>query len=523
MAMEEEEAPATGPKYGGTLAMLAVDGGIFDPAIAIHGGTDSSIFPIYDFLNWQDDGLQVTAGMAELPEVVDELNIIYNIKPNVHWQDKPPLNGRQFVAEDAAFGLARFGQDNPDFVWRDRYASVDQFEVPDELTLHIKAKEPFAPLLTAVSEVQALMVSRDAVEAFGDDGIASNIEAAIGTGSMQIVSREGDVETVLERNPNYFREGLPYIDEWRMPWVSDSAQRIALYVAGEFDFLRLPWLGYGVENDTVRTQIGEEDYTAVNMHATWGTQTWFNMKVEPYTDARVRRALHLATDREHLAAVFPRRYGIGGVLPAAIAPYGQTPDELRLLPGYRSGALRDQDLAEARQLLDASGYDPESVPIAQAAQGYGEDAMGAMQQHFLEIGFDMPVEGVHDIENTARRRAGEFSLMTHGHGGAGDPDKLFNELHTTGGQNYGGFSDPEIDSLLEKGRTTFGIENREPIYDEIQTKLLEEHLPRIWWSWGAPEVLHRPWLKGYRRNNSSTAPGANQILNSCWFDGKPGV
>ena len=520
MAAEEDEpAPATGPKYGGTLAMLAVDGGIFDPAIAIHGGTDSSIFPIYDFLNWQDDGIQVTAGMAELPEVVDELNIIYNIKPNVHWQDKPPLNGRQFVAEDAAFGLARFGQDNPDFVWRDRYASVDQFEVPDELTLHIKAKEPFAPLLTAVSEVQALMVSRDAVEAFGDDGIASNIEAAIGTGSMQIVSREGDVETVLERNPNYFRDGLPYIDEWRMPWLLDVAQRIAQYVAGDFDFLSLPWAGSGAENDTLRSQLGEEDYTTLNMRATWGVQTWFHTKVEPYTDARVRKALHLATDREQIAAIFPGRYGIGGVLPAAIAPYGKTVDELRALPGFRSGDLREQDLAEARQLLDASGYDAESVPPMSTGGGGGPLSMEAMQQHFAAIGFDVDLEIVPDNENLARRSAGEFSLLTQGHGGAGDPDKLFNELHTTGGQNYGEFSDPEIDSLLEKGRRTFGVENREAIYDEIQDKMLEEHLPRIWWSWGVPEVLYRPWLKGYRRNNSSTA--ANQILNSCWFDGKP--
>ena len=83
-------------------------------------------------------------------------------------------------------------------------------------------KSRFAPLLTAVAEIQALMVSRDAVEAFGDDGIASNIEAAIGTGGMQHVSREADVLTVLERNPNYFREGLPYFDGFRANWNLDG-------------------------------------------------------------------------------------------------------------------------------------------------------------------------------------------------------------------------------------------------------------------------------------------------------------
>ena len=60
-----------------------------------------------------------------------------------------------------------------------------------------------------------------------------------------------------------------------------------------------------------------------------------------------------------------------------------------------------------------------------------------------------------------------------------------------------------------------------PIYDEIQTKLLEEHNPQIYWSWGQPVVGHRPWVKGYGPTNSSTA--ATQRLYRSWFEGKPGV
>ena len=363
MAAEEDEAPATGPTHGGVLTFAGFDGGIFDPAIANHGGTDSIVFPIYDHINYLDNGGVLTAAMAELPEVVDELNFIYAIKPNVHWQDKAPLNGRQFVAEDAVFGLERFGQDNPEFIWRDRYASVDQFEAVNDLTLHIKAKEPFAPLLTAVAEIQALMVSRDAVEAFGDDGIASNIEAAIGTGGMQHVSREADVLTVLERNPNYFREGLPYFDGFRANWglrrgVSGRTvrrRRVRLH-------LNFPWLGFPAENEALRAQVGEENLVEVPMQATWGEATHFHTKVEPYTDPRVRLALHLATDREQLHAVSQGFLSIGGPIAHASGPYAWTVDELRQRPGYRSGALREQDLAEGRRLLDASGYDPASVP-----------------------------------------------------------------------------------------------------------------------------------------------------------------
>ena len=517
---DEEEAPATGPRQGGTVAMFGFDGGILDPAIAIHGGTDSIVFPIYDHINYLDNGGTLTAAMGELPEVVDELNFIYAIKPNVHWQDKPPLNGRQFVAEDAAFGLARFGQDNPEFVWRDRYATVDQFEAVNDLTLHITAKEPFAPLLTAVGETQMVMVSRDAVEAFGDDGIASDPEAAIGTGGMQHVSREADVLTVLERNPNYFRAGLPYFDGFRANWNADAAYRAAQYVAGEADFLFLPWLGFPAENEAVRAQVGEENLVEVPMQATWGVATFFHTKVEPYTDPRVRLALHLATNREQLFAVSQGFLSIGGPIAHASGPYAWTVDELRQRPGYRSGALREEDLAEGRRLLDASGYDPASVP-PMTVSSLETPRAEVLQQNFAEIGFDVDLEEIPDTEHNTRRATGDFTISTQGIGGAFDPDALYGFHHSGGGRNFGEFSDPEIDALLEQGRTTLGLENRLPIYDEIQTKLLEEHAPRIYWSWGQPVVGHRPWVKGYGPTNMQTA--ATYLLYRSWFEGKPGV
>ena len=522
MAAAEDEAPATGPQHGGVIAFLAPDGGILDPAIANHGGTDSIVLPIYDHINYLDNGGVLTAAMGELPEVVDDLTFVYNIKPNVHWQDKPPLNGRQFVAEDAAFGLQRFGQDHPEFIWRDRFAGVDQFEAADELTLRLTLKEPFAPLLTAVGETQMVMVSRDAVEAFGDDGIASNIEAAVGTGGMQHVSREADVQTELERNPNYFRDPLPYFDGLRAglecvgPGVSGRAVRRRR--------VRLSPLlrGWATRRRTrpVRAQVGEENMVEVPMNGTWNNSTYFNTQVEPYTDPRVRRALHLATDREQLFAVAQGFLEIGGPICHAAGVYAWSVDELRQLPGYRSGALREEDLAEGRRLLDASGYDPESVPPMSTGAFY-TDRAEVIQQNFAEIGFEVDLEEFTDNEQISRRASGQFSVVVQGLGGAFDPDVLHGTHHTDGGRNYGNFSDPEIDALLEQGRTTIGTENRVPIYDEIQAKLLEEHNPQIYWCWGRPVVGHRPWLKGYGPTNMQTA--STYRLYRSWFEGKPGV
>ena len=479
------------------------------------------MFPVYDHLNYLDEGGVLTDAMAELPEIVDDATFVYNIKPNVYWQDKPPLNGRQFVAEDAAFGLQRFGQDNPEFIWRDRFASVDQLEVTDDLTLRLRLGEVFAPMITAVGEIQMLMIARDVVEAFGDDAIASDAAAAIGTGGMQMVSREADVETVLERNPNYYREGLPYIDGVRANWNADGGYRAAQYVAGESDLLYFPWLGFPAENEAVRGQVGEENVVEVPMNATWNwVAVHFHTKVEPYGDPRVRTALHLATDREQLLVTTQGVTEIGGPISHAIGAYAWTPDELRQLPGYRSGTQREEDLAEGRRLLDASGYDAASVPPMTAAAGYGTPYAEVMQQNFAEIGFEVAVQEQPDSENNPKRAAGEFTLTYQGLGGTFDPDILYGLSHSGGGRNFGEFSDPEIDALLEQGRSTLGLENRRPIYDEVQTKLLELN-PQIYCNWGRPVVGHRPWLKGYGPTNSSTA--ATYALYRSWFEGKPGV
>ena len=520
MAAEEDEAPATGPQHGGVITFSGGDGGILDPAIADHGGFDSSWLPIYDHLNYLDNGGVLTSAMAELPEVVDDLTFVYNIKPNVHWQDKAPLNGRQFVAEDAAFGLARFGQDNPEFILRDLLSAVDQYEVTDDLTLRLKAKEVFAPLLGAVGEQKMLMISRDAVEAFGDDGIAGNPEAAIGTGGMQYANREDGVVTELERNPNYFREGLPYFDGFRATWNWDGAYRAAQFVAGEADILWFPWLGVPAENEAVRAQLGEENVVELPMQATWSNSTHFHTKVEPYTDPRVRLALHLATNREQLFAVGQGFVEIGGPIAHASGAYAWSVDELRQRPGYRSGALREEDLAEGRRLLDASGYDPASVPPMSSWEGTIQFAQ-VFQQNVAEIGFEVDLEEFPDMEGQDKRTSGNFSIHWHGLGGAHDPDILNSDVRSDGGRNYGEFADPEIDALLEQGRTTLGAENRVAIYDEIQTKLLEEHVPRIFWCWGRPVVGHRSWLKGYGPTNHSTA--ATYALYRSWFEGKPGV
>ena len=523
-AVAEAQQASDASKYGGFVAVTGDDGGLFDPAVSIHGGSDASIFQVYDFINYLDEGNVLTDAMADLPEIIDELNFVYSIKPGVHWQDKAPLNGRQFTAEDAAFGYTRFGQDNPEFVYKDRYARVKSFEAVDELTMHVEASEPFSPLLTAMSEAGALMVSRDVVDAFGDAEVSTNWEIAIGTGSMMLTARETDVQTTLVRNPNYYRKApgggnLPYFDGYNISWIPDAALRVAQYVAGELDFLQLQWYGELQEIETVRAEAGEDSVVAVPNPVAFGLATHIHCQVEPYTDPRVRTALHLATNRPALNATSLGAGVIGGPIAETIAPYGWGLSQLEQLPGYRSGEAREEDLGEGRKLLDASGYDKDNVPPMEIWGDFASDFGQLLQQNFAEIDFEVGIRELNTADSLAARQNNEFSMITLGQQAAADPDLLFNDLHTTGGQNYGEFSDPEMDALFEKGRSVFGVEERKAVYDEAQAKLLETHNPRLWWHWSLPTIGHRPWLKGFRPTPGITH--THQVMNGCWFDGKP--
>ena len=520
-AAQSQAQQTGGPVYGGMVQIAGDDGGLFDPAATIHGGTDASIFQCYDFVNYMDAGNVITDAMGELPEIIDDLNFVYQIKPDVYWQDLPPVNGRQFTAEDAVFGYERFGQDNPEFVYKDRYSLVERFEAVDRLTMHVEASEPFAPLLVAMAETGALMVARDVVEQFGDAEISSNPDAIIGTGSMMLDSREADVETVLKRNPNYYRKSpdggtLPYFDGYNIIWGLDNALRIAQYIDGKTDFLWLQWYGELQEIETVRAEAGEDSIVAVPNPVAFGLATHIHTKREPYTDPRVRLALHLATDRVALHAISLGAGVIGGPVAETIAPYGWGLEQLSQLPGYRTADERETDLAEGRKLLEASGYNKDTVPPMEVWGDFASDYGQVLQQNFSQIDFEVDILELTTADSLAARQNHEFSMITLGQQAAADPDLLYNDLHTTGGQNYGEFSDPEIDEMLVKGRTTFGVENRKEIYDEIQTKLLEEHVPRLWWNWSLPTVGHRPWLKGFRPTPGITP--TNQVMNTCWFD-----
>ena len=99
-------------------------------------------------------------------------------------------------------------------------------QTPDKYTIVFKTKEPYAPFLNYIASPWTVIVAREVVEKHGDLQ-----RHAIGTGPFIMQEYRREQEAVFVKNPNYFRKGLPYLDEVRLQYVIDPVAATAAFRA----------------------------------------------------------------------------------------------------------------------------------------------------------------------------------------------------------------------------------------------------------------------------------------------------
>ena len=127
------------------------------------------------------------------------------------WHNKPPVNGRELVAEDVKFTYDRFLTEKGN---GNRYLldAVDRIEVVDRYTVKFLLKEPFVWLINVLAyPLSTWIVAPEVVQQYGD---LKKAETAIGTGPFILERYEPNVKSVFKRNPDYYRKGQPYVEGW---------------------------------------------------------------------------------------------------------------------------------------------------------------------------------------------------------------------------------------------------------------------------------------------------------------------
>ena len=495
-------------KGGGILRMpdLAPPD-VFDPAATIHTvsmsfGTTTALTGL---LYYNDDGV-VVEHMSNMPEQSDDVTYVFTLKPGIFWHDLEPANGRAFTAEDAVFGLERFSEDVPGFVWGSSLNAVTKYEAIDDVTFRLTTSEPFAPLLSALANDFAMMVNREMREKVGDDGLKL-YENLLGTGPFIRSEHIPNVSNELVRNPNYFNNPRPYLDGMRFDLITDRVARLAAFRSKQIDMSRL-WSGFrGEERDSLIDQFGDD--------VQWGTRVsdafdnnQFKVTEPPFDDIRVRQAFHLAIDRQALTAGDAI---ISGPIPQALPFWAIPQPELLTRPGYRQP--KDQDLAEAKRLLDGAGYADGLEVTMNAQTGRGNAVI--IQDNLRPLGVEITIEELAAADNLARRASGDFSFILAGLTGAPDPDQyLYLPYHTKGGSNFGGYSNPAVDKLADEQRRIFDPDERLEVVLELQNLVLEE-VPMVM---NDSSVAYPVWYSYVKDRVITSGRNQGPITQNIWLD-----
>src|SRR5262249_50339970 len=147
-------------------------------------------------------------------------------RPGVKWQNLPPLNGRQFVAADAAFAYQRYQTEG---VHQSLHSEVAKFEAPDAGTLKITLKKPLADYINNLGGRYQTIFPKELV----DDGSIDKV--VVGTSSMIMRDAKAQQQVTFEKNPDYW-QGKIHLDGLVFKIVPDNTARIAAFRAGQLEY-----------------------------------------------------------------------------------------------------------------------------------------------------------------------------------------------------------------------------------------------------------------------------------------------
>ncbi len=404
-------------------------------------------------------------GLAESWNVSSNgLTWTLNLRKDVRWHNKPPVNGRPFTAQDVAWTIEH---QKAGGVLRSVWAPV-RYETPDAYTiiLHLPEQNPDF-LGDVLGERNNFMLPREVKEEFGD---FKNV--AIGTGPYMLKKYIPEQTVELERNPGWREKGLdgkplPYIDEIQTPVLADYTAGLAATRTGQAD---LNYVTGFLKRDADLLRADKQLKLAMYQDvAPVPRGFWMDLSQPPFNDARVRRALALAIDHDE---VIEGGYQGGAIrtghLPAAIMDYAWPPSKVR--EKFKPNRER------AKLLLAEAGYPAGSLKFTMKTGSVPQDVAGAevVQNHFKLIGVEAQIEQVPGfVAQTIRKRD------YHAAWGGMTPASLFPDrwmggfLRCGDSRNVTNLCDQEIEGLSQAQGREVDPAKRKVILDRLQEKLFE--------------------------------------------------
>jgi peptide/nickel transport system substrate-binding protein len=426
------------------------------------------VAPLFNGLVTQDpynDG-KIVGDLAERWEISEDgKRMTFFLHKGVKFHDGSP-----FSCADAQYSVDKLAdrkRTNPTFVTvvEDVY---DAATCTDDFTLVVSLKRPSAALMTLLSGAHAVMMKKGIAEAVD----RKDTKFLVGTGPFKFKSYTPGVDFQAERNPNYWKPGLPHIDGYRAVVMSDLTKIFASFRARQ-----LTMTGVGRHLERPEADILKRDFpdavVAIGPRATWDNFV-MNVSKPPFNDPRIRKAVALATDREKMIEIAVEGWGVQGGFIGPHTPYGLPPEELQRYLQFSPDMKKRE--AEAKRLLaeagHAKGLDMEL--ILRRGPLYERGAL-SRQDDLKKVGINLKIALLDTAAMTDRQKKSDFEVYTapsavH----MDDPDLYYARFTCEAPSNYGKYCNPEFDKLFDEQSRIFDVEKRADITRKMERILLED-------------------------------------------------
>ena len=443
-----------------------------DPALnsAVDGA--NTIITIFEPLLLINENNEVVGGQAESWEASEDgLTWTFTMRDGLKWSD-----GTDLTAKDFEYSFKRMA----DPATAAPYAAtclgmIDGFDAAqagDTDALNVKASDDGKTLTIVLSypcsyfdKMAAFAsmspVQQATVEANGDAWCTS-AETFVSNGPYMITEWTPSERIVLSKNPNYvggWDNSKIVSDSITLLLLEDSSASFAAYNSGEAVLIK------DVPTDEIPSLTKAEDGGDFYVDTILGTYyVSLNLQRDAFKDAKVRKALSLAIDRDYVAntimqGTFSTADSIVG--PGIVDENGYFHDNGNA--PYIS-ADYEANMAEAKKLLEEAGYpNGEGYPTIEYStndSGYHVPLAEYLQQVWGDLGITLTISKMEWSAFTAARRAGEYDVARNGWVmDYNDPSNMLDLFCTGNGNNDGKYSNPEFDAAIDASRVADAAEH----------------------------------------------------------------
>ncbi|HUB12575.1 MAG TPA: ABC transporter substrate-binding protein [Acetobacteraceae bacterium] len=506
------------PKRGGILTFMipadsppSFDGHRENTFATIH-----AVAPFYSVLvradpeNPADTTHFVCDVCTEIPPPTDAgRRYAFAIRTDVKFHDGTPL-----TAYDVAASWNHIVDPSPDVisVRRGYYSMIDKVEATDARTVVFHLKFATAAFLPALADPYAFIYQKSVLDR-DPHWYETHI---LGSGPFRFKEYQSGQSISGERNPDYYRPGLPYLDGFVGIFADKQAVRVA---AIEADRASIEFRGFPpATRDALVAALGDR-ITVQESDWNCGAMVTANHARKPFDDARVRRALTLAIDRWHDAAPMSRitvQKTVGGVVFPG-SPLAATKAELEQIAGYWPDIEKSR--AEARRLLREAAADGLTFELLNrnVDQPYKFNGTWVIDQ-WSKIGLHVTQRVLSTGPYEQALRQGDFAVAIDA-----ECQNIVNPLldgtkylpHKVSDENYGNYDDPEEIDLYNRMLRETDFARQRLLMRQFEKLVLDTQAHEAFLLWRYRIVPYRSYVKGFKISPSHYV---NQDLATIWLD-----